>query len=87
MSSGLECCFYEEKPGRWFYVLEHGCAPKDARDWREYATAYGPFATEDAAYDHLRAHHRNPGGSSMVDSSHFKSDAVLKKLFDNAKRC
>lgn len=69
MSTGLSCEFLwlkaAGKPdGEWFYILEDWNAPKNAWDWHEYATAYGPFPTEAAANEHLRRHHANPGGAT-----------------------
>ena len=66
MSTGLECTFIEVKPGRWYYLLEDWDTPKCAFDWRESATAYGPFDSEDEAVDHLDDNHANPGGWSSV---------------------
>lgn len=62
MSTGLECEFIEAKRDQWYYLLENGSAPKNAWDWREYATAYGPFPSENAAEEHLDENHANPGG-------------------------
>lgn len=81
MSTGAQCEFIEVKPGELYYVLEDSDAPKNAFDWREYATAYGPFPTEDAAQDHLVEHHPNLGGWSIsryVEG--FEPDAVLTRL-------
>lgn len=64
MSTGLECEFIEVPGKGHYYVLEDSSAPKDAWNWREYATAYGPFPSTDAAETHLRKYHANPGGSS-----------------------
>ncbi|HSR22743.1 MAG TPA: hypothetical protein VLW53_04280 [Candidatus Eisenbacteria bacterium] len=69
MSTGLECTFIEVKPGRWYYLLEDWDAPKGAFDWREYATAYGPFDTENEAAEHLDDNHANPGGWSRTPYS------------------
>jgi len=63
MSTGLECLFFEHKPGVWFYALEDWDSPKGGWDWRNHATAYGPFDSKDAAREHLNRHHANPGGS------------------------
>ena len=70
MSTGLECEFLwlqaNGKPdGEWFYILQDWSCPAGAWDWHEYATAFGPFATYNAAHDHLRKNHANPGGHSM----------------------
>jgi hypothetical protein len=84
MSTGCNCIVVEEKPGRWFYVLEDRDAPKCAWDWREHATAYGPFKTLEAADKHLSDHHANPGSSTVVRSSEFKRDSVMDKLLQEA---
>ena len=95
MSTGLNCEFINRKasPGheedRWYYVLEHGSAPKQCWDWREYATAYGPFASEDEADCHLSANHANPGSSSTYerDEAWLASErgVTLRTLLDNAR--
>jgi hypothetical protein len=81
MSTGLNCNLYERKPGEWYYLLERWDSPKGGWDWREYATAYGPFGTEDEAYDHLRDNHANPGGSCVERYGTFQEDAVLTRAF------
>jgi hypothetical protein len=91
MSTGLECIFVEEKPGRWFYVLEDGSAPKDAWDWMDYATAYGPFKTMEAAHDHLDRHHANPGGYSVYKHDEKETATLVagdtwKTLMENTRR-
>ena len=69
MSTNSECEIVEKSPGEWFYILEDDLAPKNAWDWREYATTTGPFPSEEAALDHLFNHHANPGGFSVVPYS------------------
>lgn len=86
MSTGLNCVFIEPKPGTWYYVLEHGFAPKNAWDWREYASCYGPFSSEDAAIEHLSDNHANPGGWGTVANSRYKSDPIYEKLIAGARR-
>jgi hypothetical protein len=66
MSTGLECEILKTG-GEWFYVLQSWDCPVGAWDWMEYATAYGPHATEDAALKHLSDNHANPGGHSTYD--------------------
>lgn len=92
MSTGLECEFLwlqaNGKPdGEWFYILEEWDAPKNSWDWHEYATAFGPFPTEDAAQEHLRANHANPGGRSV--SQRQEAPASLSRttqdLLDSAR--
>jgi hypothetical protein len=69
MSSGLECEFFEPSPGVWYYALQDGSCPHDYNDWRDFATAYGPFSSQDEANQHLRDNHCNPGGSYSTDFS------------------
>lgn len=64
MSSNLECLIFEAAPGQWYYALESDFGHKNAWDWREEASAYGPFDTNDAAVEHLLNNHSNPGGWS-----------------------
>jgi hypothetical protein len=86
MSTGLNCEFNEIKPGIWYYLLESGFAPKCAWDWREYATAYGPFPTLEAGEQHLSDNHANPGGHMIEEYKEgFKPDEVLQKLIAEAK--
>lgn len=92
MSTNSECLFVQTKPNEWFYVLEQRSAPKNAWDWREYADAYGPFATEDEASEHLRNNHANPGGSCTeplpegVLERNMDDDNVLRDLIAEAPR-
>lgn len=86
MSTGLSCDFIEVEPNKWYYLLEHGDAPKNAWDWREYATAYGPFSSQEAADKHLSDNHANPGGyTSIPYQEGFKPDEVLAKLIAKAE--
>lgn len=87
MSTNSECSFIQWDEGEWYYILEHRNAPKNAWDWREYATAYGPFKSEEKAQQHLHDHHANPGGYS-VDETPCKDTAgeVLTKLVAEAKK-
>lgn len=88
MSTGLECEFVETQPDTWYYVLQDGDCPVSAWDWREYATAYGPFTTVEAAQEHLRRNHANPGGWSETrfdpDKPEANLDEVMKKLIKTA---
>jgi hypothetical protein len=86
MSTGLNCVFLEEKPGRWHYVLEDYNAPKNSWDWMEYAKAYGPFQTEDKAADHLSDHHANPGGWFRVPHGEFRMTPVIQRLLEESER-
>jgi hypothetical protein len=87
MSTNSNCEFTETKPGVWYYVLEHYNAPKNAWDWREYATAYGPFKTEDEAHTHLSNNHANPGGYNIQTYEEgYEPDAIMRELIANAKK-
>lgn len=92
MSSNSECLFVQVRSDQWFYVLEDYSAPKNSSDWREHATAYGPFPTEDDADEHLRENHSNPGGSSTdvlpdgVTERDLSKDDVLRRLIEDAPR-
>lgn len=88
VKSGLNCDFIEVQPGEWYYILENWDAPNYAWNWREYATAYGPFTTQENASDHLDDNHANPGGyreHPYQEGFDLEKDTVLKKLVDNAK--
>lgn len=90
MSTNSECLILQVRKDQWFYVLEDRDAPKNAWDWREYARGYGPFPTEEAAQEHLRNCHPNPGGSCTaplppgVDELDLAADSVLKRLIEEA---
>ena len=92
MSTNSNCSILEVERGRWYYILEDYSAPKNAWDWREYATAYGPFASSDASIEHLHRYHANPGGYSIdaleagVERLNFDKDPVLKKLIEEAPK-
>lgn len=89
MSTGLNCTIEEVKPGVWYYVLEDGGAPKNAWDWREYADAYGPFASDDQAIDHLHRNHANPGGYNVnrfAERNGRPLSDVLQNLIKKARR-
>lgn len=90
MSTRAECVVIQTHPDRWFYVLEDGNAPKNAFDWREYATAYGPFPDKDKARAHLLLNHANPGGfwtqslKSGQTELDLSTDPLLRQLIDQA---
>lgn len=92
MSTNSECEFIQVEPTKWFYILEDYSAPKNAWDWREHATCYGPFPTEDAADAHLRRNHANPGGATVselppgVTSLDLTKDETLARLIKEARR-
>jgi hypothetical protein len=87
MSTGLSCQVVEWKPGKWYYVLEQGSAPKEAWDWREYADAYGPYSNEGEALRELRANHANPGGHwTLAYDPKREKDEVLAGLVARAKK-
>ena len=85
MSTGLECAFHETQPNIWYYLLEDGGAPKNALNWLDYADCFGPFVSLDAAYDHLRTFHANPGGFSVYRFEEGRAaDPVLDGLVARA---
>ena len=85
MSTGLNCEIREVAPNKWYYILEHYNAPKNSWDWYEYATAWGPFPSQDSADQHLTDNHANPGGCYVepYDANIHASDS-LKNLISNA---
>ncbi|WP_159848549.1 hypothetical protein [Nocardia sp. CY41] len=86
MSTNLACEFIEVQPGRWYYLLENWDAPQSAFDWREYATAYGPFSSMAATDAHLSANHPNPGGMAVSRyEPGFEPDKVLAALIAKAE--
>jgi len=85
MSTNSECDFFQWNEGEWYYLLEDYNAPKNAWDWREHASCYGPFKSEEAAEKHLSDNHANPGGSCN-DTNPNKEDKVLIEHVKNAKK-
>ena len=85
MSTGLNCQLIEPAAGEWYYVLEDSGAPKNSWDWREYATATGPFPTEEACARYLSDHEANPGGYSVIPHTEFEQDAVYDALLAPGK--
>lgn len=90
MSTNSNCSFIEVRKGAWYYVLENSNARKNAWDWREAATAYGPFPSKESALDHLD-NHPNPGGyntEALKDDEierNLDRDPVLKNLIESAQ--
>lgn len=87
MSTGFECEFIEPLPDTWYYVLQNWDCPVGADNWREYATAYGPFPTEDDAHEHLHDHHANPGGYTVLSFTEYSAytNDVWSKLIEGAR--
>lgn len=86
MSTGLNCQIIEPFPGTWYYVLEDSFAPNDAWDWREYATATGPFPTQKHALDYLASHESNPGGHCVIPNGDFKMNGYEALLAADTAR-
>lgn len=84
MSRQRECLFIEPEPDKWYMLLDDSDIA-NAWDWRENADCYGPFATEESAYDELD-HHSNPGGYSILRHGEFKMDDVLRQRINRARR-
>jgi hypothetical protein len=85
MSTGLECRIIEPLPNEWYYVLQNWDCPTNCWDWREFATATGPFLTEEAAKEYLFEHESNPGGYSVTPYEEFSSDNVYRTLIRTAR--
>lgn len=90
MSTNSNCLFTQVKTNEWFYILEDYNAPKNAWDWREHATAYGPFSSLELAQKHLHDNHANPGGwcteelpEGVVER---ELKGILKDLIENARK-
>ena len=62
-----ELHFYETASGDWFYILERQHAPKDMWDWMEFADAFGPFPTYEAAARHEYESPSDTSGSTVVE--------------------
>lgn len=73
MSTNSECEFFIFN-AQHFYVLEHYNAPKNAWDWRDHATCYGPFPTREKAKEDLDRNHANPGGWNENNTDQRGSD-------------
>jgi len=86
MSTGLNCDFFEPEKDKWYYVLQDWSCPVGAFDWREHATCYGPFHSEDDAIRHLSDNHANPGGWGTTPFEDFKTSPVWEKLQAEAKK-
>jgi hypothetical protein len=86
LSNQRECMIFENEPGEWYYALESDFADGNEHDWRDDASAYGPFATYDIACEHLASHHSNPGGHTMLEYAEFKGekDSVTDRLVADA---
>jgi hypothetical protein len=52
----MECCILERNYNEWFLIVENADAPLGAYDWKDYATAYGPFYSIMLAQDYLAEH-------------------------------
>jgi len=80
MSTGLECLFFEHKPGVWFYALEDWDSPKGGWDWRNHATAQGTSAPRDRAGGNGNGTTSNPGVSG---TGPFGEGRRLDPVMDN----
>lgn len=80
MSTGLNCMFFELKPGSWYYTLEHYNAPKNSWDWTEHADTFGPFGSFEVADRHLSANHANPGGYNEIPWSDKRTPDQQKRF-------
>jgi len=58
--------FIEPKVGEWYYLQEDPGSPSDAWEWTEYAQAYGPFPTYEAACDDQYENRPRTSGSEVL---------------------
>jgi hypothetical protein len=86
LSTGLNCEFIEPTPNTWFYILQNWDCPTCCWDWRDYATAYGPFVSWEQANDHLHAHHPNPGGYAIISADVFIADKLYTQLIKHTRK-
>lgn len=91
MSTNSECLFVQKSTDEWYYILESPFKDDGDYDWLDTAQAYGPFPTEDAADEHLRDNHPNPGGSNSqplpegVSEIDLSKDDQIKRLLSEAQ--
>lgn len=86
MSTNSECHIFEYQPNQWYYLLQDWSCPHGAWDWREHASCFGPFNTDDAAITHLGRNHANPGGWWRMEYAEFKTDEVYDKAVKEARK-
>lgn len=94
MSTGAECEFVQVRSDAWYYLLERMPFEGEQRwgHWLEDADCYGPFATFDAAKQHLDDNHCNPGGfwtrqlPDGVAELNLSDDPVLKDRIEVAEK-
>ncbi len=85
MSVDRELEFIEPEEGRWFYVLEDWSAPRNAWDWHEHVSCYGPFESHEAAcYHQYNISRISTGGSTITDHSSFEMTPLLGQLIESA---
>jgi len=87
MSTNSECDFIEVEPNVWYYFLEDYNAPRNAWDWLEYACAYGPFTSFEAAHKDLGDNHANPGGYGMQPYDKEKPYVTCDQVTRLIKEC
>jgi hypothetical protein len=79
------------KRDAWYCVVEPAHSSGDDFDWREDASAYGPFRDEAAAEEYLTNQLGIRHGwwlnplASIVTERDLRSDATLKRLIKTAK--
>jgi len=79
-----ELHFYETAGGDWFYVLERPHAPKDMWDWMEFADAFGPFLSLEAAEEHECQSPSDTSGATVID---YKPGSIPKTAIDLITEC
>ena len=83
MSLVRECEFFEHRPGKWYFILEHCDSPKNVWDWTEdgYSDVVGPFPTQEEASDYLHSTEVNPGGYSILPYVEVEKDGPRYDAF------
>lgn len=84
MSTGLQLEFIEQSPNVWYYVLEDYDCPEESWDWKDYATAYGPFDSLERAERHKDENSANTGHSITIFNSEYIENTTYKSLFYDA---
>ena len=87
MSTGLECEIITLVTTKEvYYLLQNWNCPVGSCDWHEYATAYGPFTDNGAAYNHLYHNHVNPGASTEYEYQPGTDEAIDNLIAEANKK-
>jgi hypothetical protein len=80
--SSKSCLYIEVEPDVWFYLAENEDSPEEAWDWREYATAFGPFDGLGDAMNHRAENRSDISGCEIrhYDADRPKAEIVRAKI-------